>query len=151
MLQFSPRYKRPYGTSSDVTARAISELGGIQRVSFTLCRAPSTVAAWTLDTAKTSIPYDRAQEATKAGAVAFVEDLAGLAGGVFMPMGFMSGSFAACMAEACQHFGTLAAGCGVPEHFPRKLDAEATRQALDETIHALVAARACLINATLEN
>lgn len=82
---FKPNIPRAYGSAKEVTGRALASAGGVKRLAALLGRSPSVVHAYTDPKHATHIPYDKVRTLTQEGAVAFVEDLCALAGGLFVP------------------------------------------------------------------
>lgn len=84
------RFLKPrlYGTGKDVVARAYAQIeDGIEAV-MTILNIGRTRAHALADPqeAREQLAYTEARQLTKAGATVFAEDLALLAGGMFLPM-----------------------------------------------------------------
>ena len=104
---FTPRKPRDYESSQGATARAIDEAGGVKRVAALLDVSPTAVAAWTDPTIGKSVSYAKARMLTAAGATAFAVDLAGLAGGVFLPVAAHEQSLLSLTAQSARRHGEL--------------------------------------------
>jgi hypothetical protein len=87
---FKPVKPRAYGSGKEVAARAVQQCGGAEEACVILDRSKSTVYGYTDPVETTAhLAYEQARRLTKLGGgkvTALAEDLAQLAGGVFVPL-----------------------------------------------------------------
>lgn len=85
---FKPIKPRAYGSTKELVGRALDQAGGIDEACVILDRGKSTVYGFTDDgEPHSNLTFDGARRLTKLGNVtALAEDLAQLAGGVFVPL-----------------------------------------------------------------
>jgi hypothetical protein len=126
---------RTYGTAKEIVARAYGQVtGGIEAV-MTILNIGRTRAHALADPQepREQIAYAEARQLTKGGAVAFAEDLALLAGGVFVPQACAPGvSIEELTAESARQFGEKLA-CAVRALANGRLTAREIEKWLRET------------------
>src|SRR5690606_24746917 len=103
---FKPYKTRPYNSSKAVVTELISQSGGREEAAEILERSVTQVASYTDPETKDQISYDQVRRlirSTKSTIPA--EDLALLAGGIFVPMGAGTECFHALTARSAQEYG----------------------------------------------
>lgn len=143
-MSFRPTKPRPYATTKDVIARLVGESGGVKRVSFTLDRSETQVYAYTDPQEQHQANYDQVRRLTSPDATAAAEDLAALAGGIFVPGGAASRqSLHDLGAAASEEFGKAAAALfrALSDNRITHDERPSVRKGLDDVLVVLVATR----------
>lgn len=102
------RHNAPaYGTDKEVVQRMIDQLGGAKRVLPVLTEIKSLPRLYALTdaTQEAALTYAQARALARAGATAGPEDLAQLAGGVFLPIPRGTAGVPIASAAAAREFG----------------------------------------------
>jgi hypothetical protein len=146
-VTFAPTKPRDPGTTKAVVSTLVGEAGGMKRVAFLLGRHERTVHAYSDPDQDKAISFDCVRRLTlSTGACAAAEDLAALAGGVFVPCAKGRETFDALTARSARDWGQYIA-LVLSAHAKGTL-AELEpqiRKELDDVIRALACARAKLI------
>lgn len=147
---FRPYKARPYFSTKDVVTRLLDEAGGIKRAAHILDRSPTQTTAYSDPGTADEITYDMVRRLVDStGATAAAEDLAALAGGIFVPISHESGALEDLVAHSSREWGEFVALI-ISAHCAGKLSklkrAEVLRE-LDSLIRTLVSVRGRIISA----
>lgn len=139
---------REPGSTKDVVSRLFDEAGGIKRVAFALGKGLSVTQAYADPQHRTEITFDQVRRLTSDQAIAAAEDLAAIAGGVFVPGIVPADALPILGAKAAEEWGQYIAAMLVAYADGRLCDRDRprVREELNEAIAALVAVRARLIS-----
>lgn len=142
-MSFRPTKPRPYATTKDVIARLVGEAGGVKRVAFTLDRSETQVYAYTDPQEQHQANYDQVRRLTSPDATAAAEDLAALAGGIFVPGAASTQSLNDLGATASEEFGKAAAALfrALSDNKITHDERPSVRKGLDDVLVVLVATR----------
>ncbi|WP_159728338.1 phage regulatory CII family protein [Methylosinus sp. Ce-a6] len=100
--------QRDYGTTKDIVTRLVDEAGGVKRSAFLLERAVSRLYELCDPASPDHMSYDFVRKLTEfCGATAAAEDLAALAGGVFMPIEIGDGDLPHIAADKAHEHGRV--------------------------------------------
>lgn len=133
--------RREPGTTKEVVFILIEQTGGLKCAAFVLDMGHSRVAEFGDPQADAQISYDRVRRLTRAGATAAAEDLAALAGGVFLPMAPLPRCPRAAMARSATEYAEL-----VGAVMTGAATADQVKE-LDDVIRALAEMRVALTSA----
>lgn len=147
--KFQPYKPRPVGSTKAVITELVSQSGGREEAADILERSVTQVASYTDPETKDQISYDQVRRlirATKSTIPA--EDLALLAGGIFLPMGSSDDCFHTLTAQSALDYGRLTSAI-----LEASADGKITHPEmrtilpkLDDLIRCLVHARAKLVH-----
>lgn len=152
MRGFKPYKRREHGTLHATLQRAVDELGGAEKAGDVIRRAPDWVYSATdpfrAEGKKATLTWADARDLARAGATSIAEDMALLAGGVFMPPVPASapcalhGVLATYLTEHAQAVSEVIqrAADGVVD----VEDAKASLPEIDEALQAFMALRAMM-------
>jgi hypothetical protein len=147
-MAYSPTKPREYGSTKDVVGRLIADAGGAKHAAFILERAASQVYAYADPDVDAQISLDMARRlAAVTGSIALAEDIAALAGGIFMPIKAAPDAITELSAKSSEEHGDLmgalmrAAADGVID----ECEARDLLQRCDQHLRAVVALRAKLV------
>lgn len=145
---FRPYKPRDYASTKEVVTRALDQAGGIKKAAHLLGRSPTQTTAYSDPAAPDEISFDQMRRlVTATGAPAPAEDLAALAGGVFVPIAAGSESFEDLVARSSTEWGEFISLL-MRARADDKLDHLGRRgilKELDSLIRSLVAARSQII------
>lgn len=100
--------QRDYGTTKDIVTRLVDEAGGVKRAAFLLERAVSRVYELCDPACPDQMSYDFVRKLSEfCGSTAAAEDLAALAGGVFMPIAIDDGDLPHIAADKAHEHGRV--------------------------------------------
>jgi hypothetical protein len=100
--------QRDYGTTKDIVTRLVDEAGGVKRAAFLLGRAVSRVYELCDPAREDQMSFEAVRKLTEfTGATAAAEDLAALAGGVFMPIEIDDGDLSRLAADKAHEHGRV--------------------------------------------
>jgi hypothetical protein len=105
---FRPVKPRPVGTPKRAIADLFEQAGGLERVTVRLGVRQTVAYAWTDPQAREEISFARVAALTDPTATAATEYLAGLAGGVFLPVPPIATPIARLTAESIRRHGRAA-------------------------------------------
>jgi hypothetical protein len=146
-MNFRPNKPRDPHSAKYYVTRLIDQAGGTEVVATLLGRAPTRVRAYADEQAKEQISYEKVRALTlAAGARACAEDLAFLAGGMFVPDGAGKETLTAYLSRSEKEHGDFRAllCASVEKHGLNSLSEKergALLAELDDEIRALVGAR----------
>jgi len=149
-VSFRPVKPRAHGSTKATVAALYAQAGGAKRIADLIGRSATVTYSYTDPDEPAQIAFDLVRKIVQfTGATAPAEDLAALAGGVFLPCSDADGqTFDALAAESARgDWGELTAAL-LQAHADGKLDKIEERdilRRLDKLIHALACARAQLI------
>lgn len=142
---FRPYKPRDYASTKEVITRALDQAGGIKRAAHLLGRSPTQTTAYSDPATPDEISFDQVRRLVSAtGAPGPAEDLAALAGGVFVPIAACTESFEDLVARSSTEWGkfiSLLMRARTDDHFARR----DILKELDGLIRSLVAARSQII------
>ena len=145
---FRPYKPREYASTKEVITRALDQAGGIKRAAHLLGRSPTQTTAYSDPATPDEISFDQVRRLVSAtGAPGPAEDLAALAGGVFVPIAACTEFFEDLVARSSTEWGEFVSLL-MKAHSTGKLDPLARRdilKELDGLIRSLVAARSQII------
>ena len=148
-MSFTPTKPRQYGSTKEVVARIIDECGGVKQAAFVAGRAPSQVYAYADPAVDAQMSLDMALRlSVAADSMTLAEHAAAVAGGAFMPILPAADPLAELSAKSAEEHGEFT-GALVRAMGDGKLDpheASALLAELDDSLRALVAIRAKLVN-----
>lgn len=143
-MSFRPHKPRPYATTKDVVARLIGEAGGVKRAAFALDRSETQIYAYTDPQEQHQATYDQVRRLTSPAAVSAAEDLAALAGGMFVPGQASCGrTLLDLSASASEEFGVAIAALmrALADNRVTADERPKVRRELDEVLTVLIATR----------
>ncbi len=152
-MSFKPYKPREYASTKDVVTRLIDQAGGIKRAAFVLERSPTQTLAYSDPATADQISFDQVRHLVAAtDAIAAAEDLAALAGGVFLPAPAPNESFDMLAAEGARDWGEFTAAllrARAEKRLHKASDDPVLKggdllRRLDKLINALATARASL-------
>jgi hypothetical protein len=148
-MAYSPTKPRDYGSTKELVGRLIADAGGAKHAAFILERAASQVYAYADPDVDSQMTLDMARRLIAVtGSTALAEDLATLAGGVFMPMAPTTDALAELSAKSAEEHGDLM-GALMRADRDGNIDASESRhllKACDQHLRAVVALRAKLVS-----
>lgn len=152
----NPTKPRPAGTTPAVLIRAINQVGGLPAAADLIQRNESWLyAAADPDVDRrreAKLSYEEARTLSRAGASAFAEDLALLAGGLFLPPvpdtapQALQVAVAAYATESGEALGEIIRRAADGDFSPR--DATAALKEIDDALRALMSVRAITVAMT---
>lgn len=151
-MTFRPYKPREYRSSKDVVTRLFDAVpGGLKRIALQLRRSPSQTQAYSDPACPDELTLDQARrlaDVAPGAAAVLADDLAGLAGGVFLPSVSPNGHFERLVARGAKEWGEFVSAVVEALADGRLTPAErgAVIRELDEVLQALAAARAELLH-----
>lgn len=149
VARFQPYKARPYSSTKDVVTRLIDEAGGAKMAAHLLGCSPTQTVAYSDPATPEEMKLDQVRRLVSAsGATAPAEDLAFLAGGIFLPMGSSEDCFASLAAHSASEYGEFATLVmqAMADGKIGKLEKQDVLRELDDLIRCLVHARAKLVS-----
>jgi hypothetical protein len=145
-VAFRPMKPRASGSTKDVVTRLVDESGGLKEAAFRLERGVSVVAAYTDPDHPQHINYDQVRRLTGPESTAAAEDLASLAGGVFLPLVGVECTFQQAIAASAIEQGELVAAVIQAQQDGRicALDRSVVSKAIEQVMRELARAHATL-------
>lgn len=147
---FRPYKPRTPGSTKAVVKELINQSGGIDAAALILDRSTTSVQAYSDHNAEQGISFDQVRRLTlsKNRPTAAAEDLALLAGGVFVPLGDPKECFHSLAAHSAREYGEFASVMldALRDGKLCRLDRLKILPELDDLIRCLVHARAHLVN-----
>ncbi len=148
-MVFKPYKHRDYASTKDVVTRLIDQAGGVKRAAHILDRSSTQTTAYSDPDNDDQITLDMVRRLVEtSGATAPAEDLAALAGGIFMSVHPEAGDCDTLLARSSKEWGDL---CSLvleahAKGKTAKLERPDILKELDSLIRTLVSARTQINN-----